>query len=81
MNGHILRESADLLPRLLGAAGPELMCDGCFEKLDRYVELQRSGRDADAAVPGMRAHLAGCRACREECESLAALLSSEVEPS
>jgi hypothetical protein len=66
--------AADLLARLLGPAGTELTCDECFEQLDRYVELQRSGSDVDAAVPGMRAHLAGCPACREECESLAALL-------
>jgi hypothetical protein len=46
----------------------------CFEQLDRYVELQRSERDPDAAVPHMRAHLEGCPACREDCESLAALL-------
>jgi hypothetical protein len=78
MNGHIPAESADLLARLMGPAGPELTCDEWFEQLDRYVELQRSGRDADAAVPGMRAHLAGCPACREECESLSALLRSEV---
>ena len=65
---------ADLLARLLGPAGPELTCDECFEQLDRYVEVQRSGRDADAAVPRMRAHLEGCPACREDCESLAALL-------
>jgi hypothetical protein len=65
---------ADLLARLLGPAGPELTCDECFEKLDRSLELQRSGRDADAAVPRMRAHVEGCPACREECESLAALL-------
>jgi hypothetical protein len=74
MTGHILGESGDLLARLLGPAGLELTCDECFEQLDRYVELQRSGSDADAAVPGMRAHLAGCPACREECDSLAALL-------
>ena len=34
------------------------------------------GKDADAAVPGMRAHLAGCPACREEHESLRALVSA-----
>jgi hypothetical protein len=36
--------------------------------------VQRSGCDADAAVPRMRAHLKGCPACREDRESLAALL-------
>jgi len=67
----------DLLARLLGPSGPELGCDGCFAELDRYVELEVSGADADAAVPGLRAHLEGCPACREEHESLLALVRSE----
>ena len=46
-------------------------------QLDLYVGLARSGRDADAMVPGMRAHLDGCPACHEERISLAALLNSE----
>jgi hypothetical protein len=59
-----------LLGRLLGPAGPELSCEECFEELDRYVELELAGADADAAVPGMRAHLEGCSACAEDHESL-----------
>jgi hypothetical protein len=73
------RPRTDLLGRLLGPAGPELTCEQCFEALDRYVELQLAGGDADAAVPGMRAHLDGCPACREDLESLAALLRSGSE--
>jgi hypothetical protein len=65
---------------LLGPAGPELGCDDCFEHLDRYVELELAGADADAAVPGLRAHLAGCPACREEHESLRAFVSGEQAP-
>ena len=65
---------------LLGPTGPELGCDDCFEHLDRYVELELTGADADAAVPGLRAHLAGCPACREEHESLRALVSGEQAP-
>jgi hypothetical protein len=64
-----------LIGRLLGPAGPELSCERCFEELDRYVELELSGADADAAIPGMRAHLAGCSACAEDHESLRAMLS------
>jgi hypothetical protein len=67
----------DLLARLLGPSGPELGCDECFAELDRYVELEVAGADADAAVPGLRAHLEGCPACREEHESLLALVRSE----
>ena len=62
------------LERLLGPSGHELTCERCFELLDEYVDLEVDGRDADARVPGMRAHLEGCPACREEHESLRALL-------
>jgi hypothetical protein len=73
-------ERSDLrqaLGRLLGPGEPEVGCDECFEKLDRYVELELAGADADAAFPGMSAHLIGCPACREEHESLRALVGSE----
>ena len=58
------------LGRLLGPAEPEVGCDVCFAELDRYVELELGGGDADAAIPGLRAHLDGCPACREEHDSL-----------
>ena len=65
---------APLVERLLGPAAAEIGCDACFDELDRYVDLELQGNDADAAVPGMRAHLDGCPACREEHESLRALV-------
>lgn len=65
------------LGRLLGPAGPEIGCDECFDALDRYVELQVAGLDPDAAIPGLRAHLDGCPACREEHESLLALVRGD----
>jgi hypothetical protein len=65
------------IERMLGPTGPELGCDACFEMLDRYVELELAGADAEAAVPGMLAHLEGCPACREEHESLRALVASQ----
>ena len=65
------------LGRLLGPAEAEVGCDVCFGELDRYVELEIAGVDADAVVPGLRAHLDGCPACREEHDSLYALVSRE----
>jgi hypothetical protein len=56
---------------LLGPAGPEIGCEECFERLDEYVE----GR----LVPGMAAHLEGCPACREDYESLLALVRADDE--
>ena len=64
--------------RALGPVGPEVSCGTCFELLDRYVELEAQGADADAALPGLRAHLDGCPACHEEHESLLALVASEA---
>jgi hypothetical protein len=69
-----MSETGGELRRLLGPEGPDIGCDECFERLDEYVEAELANRDAEAAVPGMRTHLDGCPACREEHESLRALL-------
>jgi len=69
-----------LLRALLGPEGPQLTCEECFEQLDRYVELELAGSDADKAVPGMRAHLEGCPACHGDHESLRTFVRSEPRP-
>ena len=71
------KDTERLVDRLLGPAGPEVSCETCFAELDRYVELELSGADADAALPGLAAHLEGCPACHEEHESLLALVGGE----
>jgi hypothetical protein len=54
---------------LLGPTEPEIGCEECFDHLDEYVE--------GSAVPGMAAHLEGCPACREDYESLLALVRAD----
>jgi hypothetical protein len=71
----------DALERLLGPTGYEVGCDECFELLDEFVELELAGVDADARIPGVRAHLDGCPACREEYAALRELVSAEVSQS
>ena len=70
-------ELRQALGRLLGPKEHEVGCDECFALLDQYVELELAGKDAYAAIPGLRAHLEGCPACREEHESLRALVGGE----
>ena len=65
------------LDNILGPTGYEVSCEQCFELLDEYVELELKGADADTRIPGMRTHLDGCPACREEHESLRALVAGE----
>ena len=69
-----------LLDQLLGPAGPEVGCDECFELLDEYVELDLAGADPDVKLPGLRAHLTGCPACREEYEGLRELAGGPRAP-
>ena len=70
-------QQAKRVPR--AAARPdrryEVSCEQCFELLDEYVELELAGVNADARIPGLRAHLDGCPACREDHESLRALVA------
>jgi hypothetical protein len=65
------------IEQLLGPTGHEVSCDQCFELLDEYVELELAGADADTRLPGLRTHLSGCPACREDYESLRALVTAE----
>lgn len=60
---------------LLGPTAPQVSCEECFAQIDRYVELEAAGGDAAALFPGMRAHLDGCPACREEHDDMLAFLS------
>jgi hypothetical protein len=70
------RDDRKVLRALLGPEGPELSCEECFEQLDRYVELELAGSNADEAIPGMRAHLEGCPACHEDHLSLRSFVDS-----
>lgn len=75
MTGNAPDEARALAERLLGPEEPELSCEECFEVLDVYVEHELADAvAADAAMPAMRAHLAGCSACRDDHDSLLALL-------
>ena len=66
------------LNSLLGPSGAEVGCDECFDRLDEYVEAELAARDLEQGFPGFRAHLRGCPACREEHESLRALLLADA---
>jgi hypothetical protein len=70
----------ELLTRLLGPAGHEVSCEECFELLDEYVELELADQDPDGRLPGMREHLQGCPACREDHESLRELVGADSPP-
>jgi hypothetical protein len=73
-------QNRELLERLLAPRGYEVGCDECFDRLDEFVELELAGSDADARIPGLRAHLDGCPACREEYQGLRELAAGPTPP-
>jgi hypothetical protein len=66
---------SELIVRLLGPTGYQLDCQECFELLNEYAELELVGIEAGTLIPGLRNHLEGCSACKEDHESLRALLA------
>jgi hypothetical protein len=75
------RQRRALLAALLGPGETEVTCEECFDLLDRYVDLAAADdqAEADRAVPGMLAHLAGCPACREDHQSLRDLVLADAD--
>jgi hypothetical protein len=47
-----------------------LGCQGCFEQLDCFVEIELAGKNAGEALPWVERHLLACEDCREEYEAL-----------
>jgi hypothetical protein len=74
MDDNLPADPRRIVERLTGPAVPEFSCEECFEALDAYVELELAGAAADAQMSRMRPHLLGCSACRDDHDSLLALL-------
>jgi hypothetical protein len=77
MTNKPLVEYRRLIAALLGPTGPELTCEECFEQLDGYVDRELAAADADRAVPGIRAHLNGCPACRDDHAALYEFIAAD----
>ncbi len=58
------------------ATGDE--CDVMRRNLDLYVDDELEGRDAAGRQPALWAHLQGCATCRQEHDTLLALLKAEL---
>ena len=57
----------------------ELTCGACYDEVDRFVELELSGKNAAEAMPLVQEHLNRCGACREEYEALLEALKAMLE--
>jgi hypothetical protein len=67
---------SELVRAMLGPGRAEVDCDECFRLLDQYAERELESQAAAVQYPQMAAHLQGCPVCREEYDSLLALLTN-----
>ena len=63
------------IARLTVNTEPWMSCDDCFDHVDIAVEGLLGS--SVPLTPEFRAHLRGCAACREEAQSLAALVADQ----
>jgi len=54
----------------------ELTCDEVFALVDQFAELVQQGQDASGLMPMVQKHLDLCPDCREEYESLLAMMKA-----
>ncbi len=59
-----------LLRAIADTRETEIDCEGSFERMDYFAELELSGLDAGALLPLVRDHLSKCQDCRETFEAL-----------
>lgn len=48
----------------------ELSCSECYEEIDRFAEIELSGKNPIDAMPLVQQHLDRCSYCKEEYEAL-----------
>ncbi|HEX3157913.1 MAG TPA: hypothetical protein VHQ45_05325 [Gemmatimonadaceae bacterium] len=66
------------LERLLGSADPDPGCDHSGELMDAYCELMARGEPLSDRFAEFLTHIANCTACREDTESLLAVLREQA---
>jgi hypothetical protein len=57
----------------------EITCGECFNEVDRFAEVELTGKNPAEAMPLVQDHLDLCGNCREEYEALLAALKAMSE--
>lgn len=65
------------LQKLLGSTDPDPGCESSGELMDEYCELVCRGDPVSGRFAEFLTHMANCPACREDMETLLALLLEE----
>ncbi len=64
------RKVKRMVRNILTARPDEIGCAECFERMDRFVEMELQGKCPAEAMALVEDHLTRCADCREEYEAL-----------
>ena len=59
-----------LVQGIVNSHGDMIGCDECWDQIDRFAEIELTGKDASQVLPLVEDHLERCGMCREEYEAL-----------
>ena len=70
------QQTATLLSMVAAAKPDEVDCDGCFDHMAEFVELELTGEELPEAMDKVRRHLDQCMCCNDEHNALLEALKS-----
>ena len=65
-----------LLSMIASSESDEMDCDGCFEHLAEFAEIELTDRGIPEAMRAIRTHLEQCPCCHDEFNALMEALNS-----
>lgn len=63
-------QTKTLLLMVASANADELDCDGCFDHMAEFVEIERMGVEVPGALQKVKRHLEQCACCNDEHRAL-----------
>ncbi len=61
---------ATLIGMIATSQADDLDCDGCFEQLSEFVEVELAAREIPDALRAVETHLKQCKCCQDEYNAL-----------
>jgi hypothetical protein len=75
------KELSNIIKTVLSVPMEEITCGECFEVIDQYVDMLRSGQDPAVVLPRVKEHLGQCHCCDVEFRALISILEAAAAQS
>jgi hypothetical protein len=72
------QDIAGLMRTIYTAKDEDITCDECYDHIDQYIDMLRSGHDAETVLPQVKAHLEQCRCCEMEFQAFISILEASL---